>query len=120
VLLFNSIKNPDLIHTGEKLRIPVPPGRAVAEKKSGDRKSRHARRPSSRSKSAAKQLMSPSPSATAAEQESYQRAKRAYLDADYQKALGLFAGFLRKFPHSKHAADASLYRADCFLRLSGE
>ena len=30
LLLFNSIKNPDLIYTGDKLLVPVPPGQAAA------------------------------------------------------------------------------------------
>lgn len=122
VLLFNNIKNPDLIYTGDKILIPVPPARAASVKKSTKAKRRHsaAKRHSLLRKPAAQQFKSETRPATTAEQESYQRAKRAYLTGDYQKAADLFAGFLRRFPDSSLAADASLYRADCFMRLSGE
>jgi LysM repeat protein len=121
VLLFNSIKNPDLIHPGEKLLVPVPAGHAISVKKSARVKRHHvAKRPSSLRKSAINQVKPETRAAMPEEPETYQRAKRAYLNGDYQKALGLFGQFLRKHPQSSFAADASLYRADCLLRLSGE
>ncbi|HBA89436.1 MAG TPA: hypothetical protein DCZ75_16060 [Geobacter sp.] len=58
--------------------------------------------------------------AATAEGEAFGKAKQAYLERDYRKALTRFSRFINKYPHSKFAADASLYRADCFLRLSGE
>ena len=124
VLLFNTIKNPDLIHPGEKLLIPVRAGHAepaASVKKSAKAKKSHvARRHSLRHKPSAEHATSEMPAATFGEQESYQRAKRAYMSGEFQKLLQLFDGFLRKFPKSKLAAYASLYRADCFLRLSGQ
>jgi LysM repeat protein len=126
VLLFNSIKNPDLIYPGEKLLVPVRAEHAASVKKSAKAKRHHAaRRPSSSlgCKPAAEHVKSgitPTTPSTAGEQETYQRAKRAYLSGDCQRSLELFDAFLRKFPHSELAADASLYRADCYLRLSGQ
>lgn len=111
ILVFNRIKNPDLIHTGDKLLVPLPAGRAVSRKKSG------------KTNKAAKAEAAPFPvirQATSGEQESFQRAQRAYLDRDYPKAVVQLSQFLKKYPQSRFAADASLYRADSFLRMSGE
>ena len=57
---------------------------------------------------------------TSKEQENYLQAKRAYLAGDYQKSLSLFTEYLRKYPNSAVSADASLYRADCLMHLSGQ
>ena len=120
VLLFNTIKNPDLIHPGDRLLVPVRAGQAVSQARAAkSKKVRIARKPGVNSKPAA----APSPRKTQAakpgENESFQEAQRAYLDRDYQKALEQFTRFLRKFPRSRFAADAALYRADCFMHLSG-
>ncbi len=112
MLVFNSIKNPDLIHPGDKLLVPVRPGKNV--------KSGAARRPAS---AAAKKQASAPVSAgqvKPGERELFQHAERAYLAHDYREALAGFTKFLRTFPRSPFAADASLYRADCYLHLSGE
>lgn len=130
VLLFNSIKNPDLIYPGDKLLVPVPPERAASSvKKSTKGKRHHAGRRSAPSRHAAverpvvkrapEQVKSERRPATAGEQETYQTAKRTYLLGDYQKAMELLSAFLRRYPDSNLAADASLYRADCLLHLSG-
>jgi LysM repeat protein len=141
VLLFNKIKNPDLIYPGEKLLVPVPPERKSTVKKSINGKRHHAgKRTHFRHKHAAERPAVERPAVerpaygqpaagpvktevrpfSAGEQDSYRVAKQAYLAGRYQKALDLFGGFLRKFPNSKLAPDASLYQADCLLHLSGE
>lgn len=130
VLVFNSIKNPDLIYPGDNLLIPVPAGQEASAKKtakgtkptkSAKGKRHHAAK---RSAHVAKPVIEqPKPALQPAgsdEQESYQLAKRAYLAGDYRKAQDLFSGFLRKFPKSALAPDASLYQADCFMHLSGQ
>lgn len=120
VLLFNTIKDPDLIHPGDRLLVPVRAGQAVSQARAAkSKKVRSTRKPGVSSKPAA----APSPRETQAakpgENESFQEAQRAYLDRDYQKALEQFTRFLSKFPRSRFAADAALYRADCFMHLSG-
>lgn len=121
MLVFNTIKNPDLIHPGDRLLVPVPAGKATSVEKGGHAKKRHASR---RHPSSAKTAVAISPAekqpVKQGERESFQRAQHAYQERDYQEALALFSGFLKKFPHSTFAADASLYRANCFLHLSGE
>jgi LysM repeat protein len=130
VLVFNSVKNPDLIYPGDQLLIPVPTGHEASVKKASKRAkgSKHAkgkkRRSSRRSPHLAKPAVEqPKPAlqpATSDEQQSYQRAKRAYLAGEYLKAQDLFTAFLQKFPSSSLAPDASLYQADCFMHLSGQ
>jgi len=121
VLLFNTIKNPDLIYTGDLLLVPVGTGQAALKQRGAkDENGQTPRRTSRRGKSAAEPLIHVTPVVDPGERASYQRAQQAYLDRDYQKALDYFSGFLTKFPHSEFAADAFLYRADCFLQLSHE
>ena len=183
VLLFNNIKNPDLIITGDKLLVPVPSGQSATSehlaapgRKHAKGKKHHgahrakmqhraaakpetvepasaapgasapeilkresvkpetaktetvkkeslkpetAKRKVARS-AAAKKKKSQARSASSAEQESFLQAKLAYLSGDYQKSLGLFTEYLRKFPQSSSSADAALYRADCLLHLSSQ
>ncbi|WP_136523537.1 LysM peptidoglycan-binding domain-containing protein [Geomonas ferrireducens] len=112
MLVFNSIRNPDLIHPGDKLLVPVRPGKSV--------KSSASRRPAP----AAAKTKTSAPASVGqvkpGERELFQRAERSYLAHDYREALAGFTKFLRTFPRSSFAADASLYRADCYLHLSGE
>lgn len=119
VLLFNTIKNPDLIHPGDRLLVPVRTGQAASRPGAAkDKKAQLSRRPGG------KPAAAPAPrqmqTVTLGELETFQQARRAYQDRDYQKALDRFSSFLRSFPRSGLAADAALYRADCLLRLSGE
>jgi len=148
ILLFNDIKNPDRIYTGHVLRVPVarhgetgqaanPPvkgsvsavpsaaqrsassagdlktGPAAAEKK-GDRKHAHAR---SHARSAGKQ---PAAVSAASEQRQFERAVKAYRLGDYRRAVELFDRFLADYPASSLAADASLYKAECYLKQSSQ
>jgi hypothetical protein len=121
VLLFNTVKNPDLIHPGERLLFPVPKSQPAPAKKSHKVKSRHVQhRLSHRHEAPAGSQAVPSRAGILDEQEIYQRGRRAYLDGNCRNALELFDSFLRRFPNSNLAADVSLYRADCLLRLSAE
>ena len=53
VLLFNNIKNPDLIITGDKLLVPVPAGQAATMEKKGAPERKHAKGKRHRGKRAA-------------------------------------------------------------------
>lgn len=120
VLVFNSIGNPDLIHPGAKLRVPVPTGKAVAKPaRVPAKKEKAARRTPRRAPVAAAPATAVTPWQPG-EEELYQQARQAYLSRDYQQALDRFSSFLRRFPQSRFAADAALYRANCYLRMSGE
>lgn len=184
ILLFNDIKNPNLIRAGETLKIPVPRGSAAGEEgaappaaKKGARKAgrkhtaapvagRPARgqlselaageaKPSAERKkkrAVARQAqeqvgrgaaapVAPQPSVAeearpvvvsrqqeqaqagtdaAAGQRLFERAIKAYRQNDCSTALDLFDRFLASYPSLPQAADASLYKADCYLKLSGQ
>jgi TolA-binding protein len=122
LLVFNSIKNPDLIYPGDTLLVPVPAAHAPSAKKSArvarvTKRTRSKRRHRRSSRLTTHAVEHP---ASSGEQQSYQRAERAYLAGDFEKSQDLFAGFLREFPNSHLAPDASLRQADCFLHLSSQ
>jgi hypothetical protein len=56
----------------------------------------------------------------AGELDGFRQAKDAYLAGQYQKALDLFADFVRRFPNSSSVPEAELYRADSLLHLAGQ
>ena len=154
VLLFNSIKNPDLIYIGDKLLVPVPPGKAAAAEKKGAPERKHAKgkkhhakkrhkavtktekvesgiarpeaakpetiKPETIKRKASRSAKARRRHVASGEQESFLQAKLAYMKGDYQKSLALFTEFLGKYPHSTSTPDASLYRADCLMHLSGQ
>ncbi|GAW67599.1 peptidoglycan-binding protein LysM [Geoanaerobacter pelophilus] len=130
VLVFNTIKNPDLIYPGDKLLVPVRPGKSTSEpapasRRRSHRAAHHASHRGTphakhRAKITAGNARTVAMPVQAGEAESYSAARKAYLDRNYQRALELFSAFLKNFPRSGYAADASLYRADCYLHLSGE
>ncbi|MDD5286568.1 MAG: LysM peptidoglycan-binding domain-containing protein [Desulfuromonadaceae bacterium] len=53
-------------------------------------------------------------------QKLFEEAIKSYRTGDCQTAIQLFAGFLNGHNTSKLAADASLFIADCYLKLSGK
>lgn len=195
ILLFNSIKNPNLIYTGNTLKIPVtqkdvhdsarietkPTGASHKPKASGDKKtplrteaqpptrqssgsspvstpstelslsdlkivgteknraSRHKKKtaghakksqshgstaetiPSSPLPAAHKSAGTDSPAAkTASGQELFEAAVKAYRHDDCRTALELLDRYLADNSGSPLAADANLYKAECYLKLSSQ
>jgi len=127
LLLLNNVKNPDLLQPGETLLIPVSRSHRASAKKAAKAtrgtkgKRRHAHRsPSLSRQPLPEQVKSTAPAPATDEQVSYRRAQRAYQAGDYQTSLELYDDFLRRFPHSELAADASLNQANCYLGLSGQ
>lgn len=177
ILLFNSIKNPNLIYTGSTLKIPVTkrkgatpgatapstetrtpqetkispaegkevltlqkPADAIAseaEFSSRDIKPsgvRNSRKKLARSKALARKTLSAplpasagvlsapttAPAALSAGQHIFESAVTAYRKGDCSAAVEQFDRFLANNAHSPLAADATLYRADCYLKLSAQ
>lgn len=58
--------------------------------------------------------------AATSEQRLFERAIKAYRQDDYRTALKLFDRFLADYPASALAADASLYKAECYLKQSNQ
>ena len=147
ILLFNDIKDPNRIYPGNVLKIPlarkgeavqaanpkaskqpaaVPlSGKAVdtsatvlkKDETVGEKK-RDAG--SKTTTPAARQKQPVTAATTSPEQKLYERAIKAYRQNDYTVALELFDRFLADHPSSPLAADASLYKAECYLKLSNQ
>lgn len=184
ILLFNSIKNPNLIYPGNTLRIPVspkeangsdlihtgpagisPPSGASGDKKTparaeavppgsqtavsspvsvpvtsmsgiktgGAQKTRvprikkktaaHVKKQPSHGSPAVVSATSsplPAPAGTAAGQKLFEAAVKAYRQGDCKTALELLDRYLADNSDSVLAADANLYKAECYLKLSAQ
>lgn len=195
ILLFNDIKNPNLIYTGDTLRIPISKGESTAvvttpipvvrkTQKDNVRKRRKATKHTAVSRSAKisvpprdssvssvelsitelkklgggkskkqshkkrsvgvdikktdierqgvtkpeqlpavlhKEKSMPNQAGdSTAEQKLYERAVKAFKQDDYRTALELFNRFLADNSGSPLAADASLYKAECYMKLSSQ
>lgn len=168
ILLFNDIKDPNLIYPGNVFKVPVskntvsskadtsapvaarvveatvgsmsapvvvptvPPVATVTEiptqelKKvdSGKEKKRSAKEKSGATKKTSGPEKNNSAAAVkvdaASGQSLFERAVKAYRQDDCRAALELFDRFLAENPTSPLAADASLYKAECYLKLSSQ
>ena len=130
ILLFNDIKDPNKIYTGNALKIPVSRSGVAApasDNSTGDLKKGAAVKKKKREmkhKAAAPATQGNSakqpPAAAASEQRLFERAIKAYRQDDYRTALELFDRFLADYPSSALAADASLYKAECYLKQSNQ
>jgi LysM repeat protein len=122
ILLFNKIKNPNRIFAGNKLLVPLQ-RTAKAETFTGKgkrkAKSRRKARVSRRARATTPSSTIPRGSTDVAEQTLYINAVKLFENREYQKSLAEFSGFLTKYPNSSHVADAMLYRAECYAKLSG-
>jgi LysM repeat protein len=122
ILLFNQIKNPDLIYAGAQLQVPLSQQAALSapgKKKPGAiRKRRHATRKSS----VRHEKRTPSaPSVSeAAGGPLFRRGVRAFEAGHYRQAVDIFDEYLQAYPNSPNAADATLYRAECYEKLSAD
>jgi nucleoid-associated protein YgaU len=58
--------------------------------------------------------------AEGAGQKLYKDALDAYRQDNFTRALDLFGRYLSRYPDSELAADASLYKAECYMKLSGQ
>lgn len=163
ILLFNSIKNPNLIYAGKTLKVPVTqngagdsghvsvkPVNGVSRPRVGEKKkpSKTEMRPSVQHSAAPAPVSSPNtelslsdlkaagkgksraarskkktivPAAKAAAgQELFESAVKAYKKDDCRAAIELFDRYLANNSGSPLAADASLYKAECYLKLSAQ
>jgi TolA-binding protein len=120
ILLFNKISNPNRIFAGRELLVPVssPASRrkgaqaTSAMPRSADLPD--AAQPPSGTKSRTKEKL---PSAD--EVRLFKKAASMLERGEYRQALDGFSLFLKRYPDSTLSPDAHLYRADCYLRLSG-
>ena len=134
ILLFNNITNPDRIFAGKELMVPVSKQDAltktVPEKKrvTPPAQKKPLQKPTPAEKPKRSAVDKPLPAkplpqerlVVSGEQVSFAKAVSAFKRAEYEKALSLFNRFLERYPSSAMASDASLYKAECLLKLSGQ
>lgn len=123
ILLFNEIRNPNLIYAGKELLVPLTAAKAprsVASLTSIAPVMPHTR-PAAfhRKKDLPTNNITTSASASAGERNLYEQSAVLFAEGKHQEALDGFNRFLKEYPSSPLAPDASLYRGDCYLRLSG-
>jgi LysM repeat protein len=138
ILLFNEIKDPNRIYPGDVFRVPVSrnavagrtdgavlqtpsPVVPVSESAAVIRQTGDPKKAAVTAAKPARNTKQPISAADAsAEQKQYERALKAYRQDDYRTALELFDRFLADYPASVLAADASLYKAECYLKQSNQ
>jgi len=117
ILLFNRIKNPNLIYPGDLLRVPVSGQRAIQATSVAPQQ------PAANAKPAVPAAR-PKRAATAGtaqetrEQADYNRALGAFTRGDCGEAVALFDRFIAVYPQSPLLPEATLNRAECYLKQS--
>lgn len=118
ILLFNRIKNPHLIYPGDLLRVPVTGQRAAQQQAAPVVK------PAATVKAAVTPAVKPKRATTAVqpqetrEQADYHRALAAFKRGDCNEAVALFDRFIAVYPQSPLLSEATLNRAECYLKQS--
>jgi LysM repeat protein len=124
ILLFNRIKNPDLIYAGAQLRVPVTMPAILSGAPVGEKRVKAQTREPGAGKSAATHYKQRKVSAPATVgntgQRLFKRGVTAFATGHYRKALDIFDRYLATYPNSPDAAEAALYRAECYMKLSGD
>lgn len=130
ILLFNTIKNPHRIYPGQVVRMPlahkaaaaVQSPAAAAEQTIETVPAAVAEQTVKKSKRSSKKSDDRShrtTPATAAERAAYNAAQAAFARGDCNRAIALFDRFIARYPSSARIAEATLNRAECYLKLSG-
>ena len=118
ILLFNDIKDPDRIYAGSTLRLPVTAS-ATADAAPARSAQVAAPVPVKPVVPAPRQKAAAPAAVTAGTQNLFEQGVKAYRRDDCSAALELFERFLAREPESPLAADAALYKAECYLKQSG-
>lgn len=119
ILLFNEIKNPNLIHPGQVVRVPLS-RKAMKKHAESKRKNRHQGHvTTAATESASNTTVKPVVQAVAHnEKVAYDRALVAFQKGDCTAAIKLFDDFISHYPASTLLPEATLDRAECYLKLS--
>lgn len=140
ILLFNDLKNPNLIYPGEVLRVPVarsgtltPAARPRKKTKSASTGQRHKQRHAAPLSAAApvsgnapdKKITAQKTAAVAGAAGAGERARYAAIQevlkrGDCRAALPLLDRFIESSPNSSLAPDAALNRAECYLKIASQ
>jgi TolA-binding protein len=122
ILLFNKIRNPDLIYAGDTLRVPLTRAEGAAKAGETPREAGNAKeaRPGRAMEHATKRHHHQTrPARAMAGKQLFSRGMRAYAKGRYREAIDIFDRYLAAYPNSADAPEAALYKAECYMRLSG-
>jgi TolA-binding protein len=111
ILLFNRIKNPHLIYPGDLLRVPV----------TGQRTAQQQSKPAAGNAMVTPAVKPQRPAEKApqtGEQTDFNRALAAFKRGDCNEAVKLFDRFIAVYPQSPLLPEATLNRAECYLKQS--
>lgn len=111
ILLFNRIKDPDLILAGAQLQVPLAKEEGAAAKESAAKEKRHAVR---KGKHASHSYYG------RGEGRLFKRGVSAFHAGQYRRAIEIFDKYLKTYPNSPNAANAALYRAESYENLAGQ
>ncbi len=124
ILLFNDIKRPHWIQIGQVLRVPLSRkaaakyGQQAVVEKGPERKSLAQELTVEVPK---KRVEKQRPTAAAqGEHNAYNRGLEAYKKGDCETAIAQFDHFISRYPSSALLPEATLNRADCYLKLSAK
>ena len=124
ILLFNEIKNPHWIQIGQVLRVPLSRKaarkhrqQAVAEKGPERKSLTHELTTDAPKKRSQKQRQT---TVAQGESSAYNRAFEAYQKGDCEAAIEQFDSFINRYPSSVLLPEATLSRAECYLKLSAK
>ena len=122
ILLFNKIKNPDLIYAGAMLKVPVTRPEGSSTTVNEDLGHMRRKAPSTKKGPTVleKRRTFTAPVTTdKAGQHLFKRGVNAFERGNYRLALEIFDDYLSAYPNSPNASEAALYQAECYMKLSG-
>ncbi len=125
IMLFNEIKNPHRISLGQVIRVPISHTAEAQEhqiKSTKKRGKRHHQVKSVAMQADSKTLSAPAaktpPSLSVGEKDAYDRAMASFRQGDCPVAIKLIDEFVVRYPDSPLLPEATLSRAECYLKLS--
>jgi TolA-binding protein len=116
ILLFNEIKNPHRIHPGQVVRVPL--ARKTGQSATGGPESGKVAAGGAPVQTHEKQKPAMQRTVRKGEHKAYTRAAAAFKKGNCTTAITLFDDFIRRYPSSGFVPEATLNRAECYLKLS--